>query len=252
MTYHGNPYDSVQNTIERAKGKADVRIRRAKYGFRFKRVHNQKAYDAGKEFNREHGIECHKIRDPALNAILRLAGDPYRSKVYAKAHPVTLANMAEPDMKQKQPAYVDEYAEAEDRMRERCKRAVDMLVFGMEEISQVGSTPDDNSRRTINQGFMVDTIYRLCSYAKIPIPDLSSKQHKQKLQNKKCTNCGCKIYDTDNDMCVDCSINIDVDELQLIGKDRREREQAEKEIRRLQKSINKIEKKMRGENVDDN
>lgn len=252
MTYHGSPYDSVRNTIERAKGRADVRIRRAQYGFRFKRVRDREAYDAAAAFNREHGIECRKIHDPAFNAALRLAGDPYQKKSYAKKHPVTLANFAEPDMKQKQPAFVDEYAEAEERMRERCKRAVDMLVFGMEELSQLSSIPDDGSQRTINQSFMVDTVHRLCAYAKIPIPDLSFRQKAQRLQNKKCSSCGCKIYDTDNDMCVSCSINVSEDELQLIGRDRREREQAEKEIKRLKKSINKIERNMRGRTDVDN
>lgn len=236
---HGTPQASIRSAISREKRKVHARERH--HVVKFNRdvlnqvIRNPKAYAAA-------------IKADTKGKIRKLLGDEYRptptwKKTIAKKK-VTL-----PKITLSQPAFIDEYQKAEDRMKERAKKAVEMLCFGIEELSIAQSAKKTRlNAQQINIGFMINVVQNLCTYARIPAPEISGLRISGITGNRKCLDCGASLSPNESgDLCSDCKP--DTSTIKALSEQRRQQERDElratREIKKLRKQLKQMEKGLR-------
>lgn len=117
-----------------------------------------------------------------------------------------------------QPAFIDERADAEARMRERLKRCVELMVFGIEELIAAPpavrkrkpgmglDAPEVDWEQTLNIGYMVDLVNKIATAAHVPHPVFDYGRKPGMKSHRKCLDCGAPLGPDDGATCSDCYI----------------------------------------------
>lgn len=105
-----------------------------------------------------------------------------------------------------QPAHIDEREEAENRMKERCKRACELLTFGLTEIMQAPKSEKFRGSPTAeyeNLQYYYNLVASLARAANIDPPEFDfTRKPGQKPHPRFCINCNAPI--PEGEYCGDC------------------------------------------------
>jgi hypothetical protein len=209
-----------------------------------KHVWNREAYDAAKAFNEAHGL--HNKLDHTQRTLRA-----YTAMRNGRKHkpPITLAGPNWNDMSKPGTRRVA----AERRMVERIAKAVEILSFGIEELSNVYDPTElivkkDRPLGTSLEG-LVNLTQTLASYGRLPIPQYGRQQHSGAQPNEKvCINCRDRFVGLGSS-CPQCELDRKNTRLAEISADRRARAQNNlqiaRDIKKISKTIRQTEKRMR-------
>src|SRR5262245_17103170 len=89
---------------------------------------------------------------------------------------------------------MDEHLQAEVRMRERLKRCVELISFGIEEL--IAAPPpkrrhaDERDTHTLHIHYMIDPVNKVATAAGMPTPEFHAGRKPGMQSHRKCINCG--------------------------------------------------------------
>jgi hypothetical protein len=163
--------------------------------------------------------------------------------------------LAGPDMRIKKRKPGEERAEAEQRMIERIQRAVEIMTFGIEELSQCQDVAPPNVAMPLPTSLsrLADLTISLAKAGRLPAPEfVTLNRMTTRINSRRCSNCGDHFISQGwsiHGNCPRCEDTKHNTRLAEISAERRSREQAAKwvaeDVKRMTRIINQTEKKAR-------
>ncbi len=169
------------------------------------------------------------------------------AKTSAAKHNKTNLTLAGPDMRIKKPP--NQRLLAEERMMERIKKAVEILSFGVEELS-LASIDEDRKRidrlLCISLDRLMGIIHELALAAKMPQPQFAAQRKPgARPSTKYCMNCGAHHNELSN-RCAQCEEDRKDSKLHEASEERRAKmhmnQLIAQDIKRISQSFRNIQK----------
>lgn len=207
------------------------------YGPRFKSsaVSIGAHYDSYVDRNNKRPFTSFKNMDPLKQEMIAAKGRANTKLARAKI------SLAGPKLK---PARIDEQGEASERMKERAKKAAQMLSFGVDDLCNGFAGSNKN---TPNMQLIIDIINQLCTFANIPTPQFNNGRKPGMQSHRKCLDCGDVLNANETEVCSNCR----PDNAAVKDASEQRRKQAAELIKSkheaalLRQSINSLERKLR-------